>query len=58
VREDDRTNAKTTPSSARNSPDPSASTAVADNTTNEVQDDSSGGGTLDLVQNDNSDDGD
>jgi hypothetical protein len=54
VREDDRTNAKVMPSSTRNSPAPSA--ATDDNAPDEVQDDSSGSGTSDWVQNDSSDD--
>jgi hypothetical protein len=58
VCEDDRDDAKAAPSSARNSPAPTASVANDDDTPNEVQGDSSGGGTPNWVQNDSSDDGD
>jgi hypothetical protein len=44
VCKDDRTDAETMPSSARNSPAPSSSTAADDGIPHEVQDDSNDGG--------------
>jgi hypothetical protein len=44
VREDDHSNAEVVPSSAANSSAPTASTATADDASEEVQDDNSGSG--------------